>query len=187
MQETQVQSLKISPEEEMAALCSICDWEIHGHRSLAGYNPWGCPDLGPAQRRNHHAPPTTQQAVTGCSRPGKPAGHTSRKLPRPCQGVSTARRASLARSVWHPNKLSDNLILLPSALSYRNAPLIPCACLCVCVYMCNFAVHFYSFLFISYLFLKTSLLWTIFKVFTDFYNTASVLCFGFLAMRHVGS
>ena len=39
--------------------------------------------------------------------------------------------------------------------------------MCVCVYVWNFTVHFYS-LFISYLFFKTSLLWTIFKVFIEF-------------------
>ena len=32
------------------------------------------------------------------------------------------------------------------------------------------------------------LVWTIFKVFIEFvYNISSVLCFGFLAKRHVGS
>ena len=42
----------------------------------------------------------------------------------------------------------------------------------------------YAFFF----FLRILLMWTIFKVFTEFVtNIASVLCFGFLAGMHVGS
>ena len=45
-------------------------------------------------------------------------------------------------------------------------------------------IFFKSFFF----FFEIFLMWIIFKVFIElFYNTASVLCFGFLAMRNVGS
>ena len=41
MQETQIQSLdwEDTLEEEMATHSSILAWEIHGQRSLTGYNP----------------------------------------------------------------------------------------------------------------------------------------------------
>ena len=43
IQETQVRSLgQEDPlEKEMAIHSRILAWEIHGQRSLAGYNPWG--------------------------------------------------------------------------------------------------------------------------------------------------
>ena len=54
-----------------------------------------------------------------------------------------------------------------------------------------YIVFLKKFLFIKvfcFLFCFVFLMWTIFKVFTEFfYNIASVLCFGFLALRHVGS
>ena len=44
MPETQVQSLSLEDPlvEEMTTGSSILAWEIHGQRSLAGYNPWVC-------------------------------------------------------------------------------------------------------------------------------------------------
>ena len=43
MQEIHVPSLvqEDALEKEMATHFSILAWEIHGQRSLAGYNPWG--------------------------------------------------------------------------------------------------------------------------------------------------
>ena len=42
-QETWARSLggEVSQEEEMATPSSILAWNIHGQRSLVGYNPWG--------------------------------------------------------------------------------------------------------------------------------------------------
>ena len=47
MREIQVQSLgwKDPLEKEMATHSSILAWKIQGHRSLAGYSPWGCKEL----------------------------------------------------------------------------------------------------------------------------------------------
>ena len=47
MQETQDQSLDWEDllEKEIATHFSILAWEIHGQRSLAGYNPQGCKEL----------------------------------------------------------------------------------------------------------------------------------------------
>ena len=44
MQEIRVQSLdwEDSLEKEMATHSVFLPGEFHGHRSLAGYNPWGC-------------------------------------------------------------------------------------------------------------------------------------------------
>ena len=33
-------------EEDMATHSSIPAWRIHGQRSLVGYSPWGCKELG---------------------------------------------------------------------------------------------------------------------------------------------
>ena len=33
-------------EEDMATHSSILAWRIHGQRSLVGYSPWGCKELG---------------------------------------------------------------------------------------------------------------------------------------------
>ena len=43
MQETRVRSLDLEDpqEKEMATQSSILAWKIQGHRSLAGYSPWG--------------------------------------------------------------------------------------------------------------------------------------------------
>ena len=47
MQEKQIRSLgQEDPlEKEMATHSRILAWEIHGQRSLAGYNPQGCKEL----------------------------------------------------------------------------------------------------------------------------------------------
>ena len=45
-------------EKELATHSSIRPWKTHGHRSLAGYSPWGhrvrhnCSDLAGMQNRN---------------------------------------------------------------------------------------------------------------------------------------
>ena len=46
MQETQVRSLgwEDSLEKGLATHSGILAWIIHGHRSLAGYSPWGRKD-----------------------------------------------------------------------------------------------------------------------------------------------
>ena len=43
MQEMWVQSLgqEHPLEKEIATHSSILAWEVHGHRSLVGYSPWG--------------------------------------------------------------------------------------------------------------------------------------------------
>ena len=98
MQETQVQSLKISPEEETAALCSILDWEI----------PWTQESGGLQSMRSHRvghglatkAPHTTdaQLVGTGCSSPGKRTWHAGGSVP-PASSDMHARSAPLAGSL----------------------------------------------------------------------------------------
>ena len=46
-QKTQARSLgqEDPREEELATESSIPAWEIHGQRSLTGYNPWSCKEL----------------------------------------------------------------------------------------------------------------------------------------------
>ena len=48
MQEMQVSSLGWEDplEKEMTTHSSILTWRIHGQRSLAGYSPWDCKELG---------------------------------------------------------------------------------------------------------------------------------------------
>ena len=48
MQEMQVASLGWEDplEKEMTTHSSILTWRIHGQRSLAGYSPWDCKELG---------------------------------------------------------------------------------------------------------------------------------------------
>ena len=45
----------VSPEQEMATHSSILAWKIHGQRSLVGYSPWGCKELGTTERLSMHA------------------------------------------------------------------------------------------------------------------------------------
>ena len=48
MQKVYIQSLvKGDPlQKEMAPYSRIHAWIIHGERSLVGYSPWGCKELG---------------------------------------------------------------------------------------------------------------------------------------------
>ena len=48
-------------------------------------------------------------------------------------------------------------------------------------------VFFFWFFFFKVFFKKYGCGWTMFKIFIEGYNITSVLCFGFLATRNVGS
>ena len=37
-------------EKEMATHSNMFAWEIYGQRSLAGYSPWGCKELGTTEQ-----------------------------------------------------------------------------------------------------------------------------------------
>ena len=44
--QVQSQGWKDPLEDGMATYSSILAWRIHGQRSLTGYTPWGCTELG---------------------------------------------------------------------------------------------------------------------------------------------
>ena len=52
-QETQVRSLGQEDSLEKATNSKLLPGEFHGQRSLAGYSPWGCKELGMTEQLTH--------------------------------------------------------------------------------------------------------------------------------------